>query len=1659
MRRVQSFIAVFLLLIGAFESNGQERHPEKTQRIRVWYSVPSHHDAGSNLSSREGTPLNHDTTATSSSQSGYYIQVDTTTDGTHAIFTVTTTADTGVGSFAKAIEDANANLGLDYINFAIGSGPQTLAPHLPFGLPLIISPVVIDGTTQMGYPGTPIIELNGSNLGDTPGLVVVAGNSTVRGLVINRCLHAAIRLVTGGNNIIESNYIGINMAGNDSLPNQEGGIHILNSSNNRIGDTTSSARNVIAGNRAPHIDIEGSGSAGNVILGNYIGTDQSGLIDLSGETNGVRIFEGASNNTIGGLQQGAGNLISGCDFPDIFIGGVGTSFNVVQGNRIGSGALGLTAMENGNCIRISAGASDNLIGHTTIAGRNIISCSIIPYPGLVIDGAATTNNVVQGNIIGAPPSSTYDFGNSDGVFIANSPHNIIGGTSSGAANWISGNLGQGVLIGGSASTGNRIEGNLIGDPYIPGGPGLMGNYGSGIFINDAPGNIIGGRDPLDANTISANFQHGIVIRGDTARGNAVQGNFIGGQEDGVPNTSTRGNHGHGILLIASGDTIGGTELILGNTIVYNKQCGVYDSIGGRNPILHNLIYANDSMGIDLAPHGLTPNDSLDTDVGPNGLQNFPILDSARIIPGAIVVHGRLLSTPNTSFTIEFFKNTSRDRTLFGEGESWIGNRTVSTNVAGWADIDETLPFNILSTEFITANATDPDGNTSEFSRALCLKDTDGDGILDCWETRGDGIDWNADGIIDLDLSAEGAQPNHKDVFVEVDFMNPYRPSSSALSQVYSAFASVSNSFVNNPDGNNGINLHMELDAYDSVATMAWASNPWPQFDIEKALHFGTAFERADPNWKNIREARKLVYRYCIFADRFPTPTPQGITYYSGMTRTIPGNDFFVSLGTFNPSGGTSSQQAGTFMHELGHTLGLKHGGDDEVHYKLNYYSVMNYLFQLPQNLEPGTWRLGYSVAALPVLDELQLDERVGLDPPVGMFPKVKIPYTRPNGTIALALLYPNTAVDWNGNDTIGVTPVSVDINHFYPSRNLPTPGQTMHGYADWPNLKYNFRNSPGFPLSDHVDTLAEEMTPELYEYLLTLPPYGIESPLISWSSDPNTNIPISTASVTQGGPIVVGDGEGGAYIAWTHGSGVPSTSGVYAQKVDAFGALQWMNNGIPVAVGPENQGVSDFIADGEGNAIVSWVERRTGSFDIMAQKINQFGQGLWGSGGISIIRVLTTDVLSPWPRMKSDGQGGAIVVWSDIHLGTRSLFAQRINASGLVQWAPAGVRINTTPIYEASDFQVVNDGSNGVIIAWTDKRSGATGDIYAQRLSASGLVRWTANGVPICDASGHQAAPVIVSNGVGGAIVAWVNYRAGGNDIYAQQVDSLGQTSWITNGIAVVSVAGSKAFGGIVTDSSHGAIISWLDGRRTNYTDAYAQRINSAGVALWAANGVVISDTNLRCYESTIMSDNNRGAMVILARQNVFQGNKLNVFAQLIDSAGSIMWARNGVPITLANTPVPFQSVSATSDLAGGAIIAWQDGRTDTLGSGVRHIYAQNVTNHGGLGGGVTTGVARSPTSEVPSGVSLNQNYPNPFNPNTIIRYELPERSNVSLTVFNILGQQVASLVNGIEEQGHRQVMFNGANFASGVYFYRLVATGVVKGTQSTSVRKMILIK
>jgi hypothetical protein len=130
-------------------------------------------------------------------------------------------------------------------------------------------------------------------------------------------------------------------------------------------------------------------------------------------------------------------------------------------------------------------------------------------------------------------------------------------------------------------------------------------------------------------------------------------------------------------------------------------------------------------------------------------------------------------------------------------------------------------------------------------------------------------------------------------------------------------------------------------------------------------------------------------------------------------------------------------------------------------------------------------------------------------------------------------------------------------------------------------------------------------------------------------------------------------------------------------------------------------------------------------------------------------------------------------------------------------------------------------------------------------------------------------------------------------------------------------------------------------------------------------------------------------------------------------------------------------SLSATSDLAGGAVIAWQSPRPDPL-SGERHIYAQNVSNLGTLGGSPITAVDQSHTSELPLKITLQQNYPNPFNPSTTIQFELPSASYVALKIFNLLGQEVATLINEKRDAGQHTVQWNALGLASGVYFYRL---------------------
>lgn len=457
-----------------------------------------------------------------------------------ATYLVTNTSDSGPGSLREAIAQSNASVGIaDRIEFNIpGSGVHTIAPQTE--LPAITDPVVIDGYSQpgaslntlaLGNDAVLKIEIDGSGVvGGGSGFRVLAGGSTLRGLVINR-----------------------------------------------FPPSSSFSSGVLLQ------------SSGNVVEGNYIGTDTTGTVALANVV-GIIISSDGDNNLIGGSTPGSRNLISGHTISGIGMGGT-------------------------------------------------------PVP---------TSNRVEGNYIGTDKTGTARLPNlSWGIDLSEGNGNTIGGTTAGAGNLISGNQSVGIAVGSVASSS----------------------------------------------------------------ANVILGNRIGTNASG---TGPLGNGSHGIeVTFASNTQVGGTVAGAGNLVAYNGGAGVRVFAGSRQLILSNSIFSNAELGIDLGfPAGVTPNDLGDADTGPNDLQNFPQLTSAGAAAGNTTVEGALNSLPSTSFRLEFFSNSVCDVSGFGEGRSFLGSTMVATDASGNAPFTAVLPVAVGPRDYVSATATDSAGSTSEFSNCV-----------------------------------------------------------------------------------------------------------------------------------------------------------------------------------------------------------------------------------------------------------------------------------------------------------------------------------------------------------------------------------------------------------------------------------------------------------------------------------------------------------------------------------------------------------------------------------------------------------------------------------------------------------------------------------------------------------------------------------------------------------------------------------------------------------------------------------------------------------------------------------------------------------------------------------------------------------------------------
>jgi hypothetical protein len=430
-----------------------------------------------------------------------------------------------------------------------------------------------------------------------------------------------------------------------------------------------------------------------------------------------------------------------------------------------------------------------------------------------------------------------------------------------------------------------------------------------------------------------------------------------------------------------------------------------------------------------------------------------------------------------------------------------------------------------------------------------------------------------------------------------------------------------------------------------------------------------------------------------------------------------------------------------------------------------------------------------------------------------------------------------------------------------------------------------------------------------------------------WTDD---GVPICTATENQLDIHMIGDGAGGVILTWGDYRPVTDTD-VYVQRINADGDTLWTADGVPICTAAYSQSYPQLLGDGSGGAFIFWVDDRLGGDrDIYAQRINANGDTLWTADGKPICTAVRDQTN---PLLIGDDSGGAIIAWGeDAQTTSWDVRAQRIDANGDTLWAADGVPI-CTAVYMQYLAGIISDGSGGAIITWSDYRNGADFNIYAQRIDGNGDTLWAADGVPICTAANSQSAPQLVTDGSGGAIITWSDWRGSDGDIYAQRIDASGAIQWTANGAAICTTSNNQESPEIAADGSGGAIITWKDNRGGGSSDIYAQRIDADGVSLWNTNGVPICTASNSQINPQIAADGSGGAVITWQD---YRGGTYDIYAQRVDSNGGTLEPADGEAICTVQGHQEYPVIFANG--ADSIFIAWRDKRGDDF-----DIYAQRI--------------------------------------------------------------------------------------------------------------------
>ena len=525
-----------------------------------------------------------------------------------------------------------------------------------------------------------------------------------------------------------------------------------------------------------------------------------------------------------------------------------------------------------------------------------------------------------------------------------------------------------------------------------------------------------------------------------------------------------------------------------------------------------------------------------------------------------------------------------------------------------------------------------------------------------------------------------------------------------------------------------------------------------------------------------------------------------------------------------------------------------------------------------------------------------------------------------------------------------------------------------------------------------------------------------------WAGNGNV---ICTAAGDQSLPAIASDGAGGAFVVWVDNRTVANGSDLFLQRILSTGAIAsgWTANGIPLVVDSNEQDSPAIVPDGAGGVFVAWRDdREFGTSNIYLQRITGAGAPAagWPANGIPVCEALGDQTV---PVLEQEA-GSAIVTWRDARNATADIYAQKVSGAGVVQWAADGV-----PVCAAAGFQtaptIAPDQSGGAIIAWEDKRSGFTADIYAQRLNASGAAQWMADGIALCDSLNDQTTPYAIPDASGGAIVVWDDYRANNSNIYAQRVNGAGVAQWAAGGVALCADP-NEQYGGLpVSDGAGGAIVPWIDFRFAA-ASLFAQKISAAGAIGWAVNGLAVTTTG-DVSDTPVASPDGTGGAFFVWDDDARAGS-VDVYAVRITANGGVGsgWSAGGNSIcnSAGNQFLPV----VTTDGTGSLIASWIDAR-----NGNNDVYAKRL--------------GQSPAVDVPLATPASLALaaaPNPMESHVWLRFTLPTAQRVGLQILDVTGRVARTLLEGQElPAGPGAAQWDGKDGAgalapAGLYFARL---------------------